>query len=469
MQQTASNQLALHFSRLDFAATPAASRHAVKRLLLDYIGVAIAGSQTESGKIAGRFAELQGGKPEATLIGGNARVPMTHGAFANAISSHSIELDDIDVLALFHFSPPVYSAALAVAEREGASGKNLLAALVAGCEMMERVSKAANNSLRNRAFHTTPTTGVFGATVAAGKLLKLPPAKLSAALGLAGAQASGLMEMYGPSMQKRFNPGPAARNGVTAALMAQLGFTGAETIFDGERGFLRAFTDEHDVSQLTAGLERPYELLIEHKPYSCARPIHNAIDCALEVRNRDNPALDEITHIEVERHPDWALYHQNKAPNTYHEAQVSLPYAVAVALKEGKALLAQFTGRKLKDPQLQRIMNLTEITVNDKLPRGVSCRMTVTTGDGRKLVSQVDYPKGSIQNSMSDAEIRIKFDALATPVIGAQRAQRIAELVENIEKLSDVGELMRLTARPKSASAAKKKSPAAKSRARKAR
>src|SRR6185295_6892281 len=108
----------------------------------------------------------------------------------------------------------------------------------------ERVSKAANNSLRNRAFHTTPTTGVFGATIAAGKLLQLSPAKLSAALGLAGAQASGLMEMYGPSMQKRFNPGPAARNGVTAALMAQLGFTGAETIFEGERGFLRAFTDK---------------------------------------------------------------------------------------------------------------------------------------------------------------------------------------------------------------------------------
>ena len=112
---------------------------------------------------------------ETTLIGADARVAMTHGAFANAISSHSIELDDIDVLALFHFSPPVYSAALAAAERQHANGKSLLAALAAGCEMMERVSKAANNSLRNRAFHTTPTTGVFGATVAVGKLLRLPP------------------------------------------------------------------------------------------------------------------------------------------------------------------------------------------------------------------------------------------------------------------------------------------------------
>src|SRR5262249_1655477 len=145
-------------------------------------------------------------------------------------------------------------------------------------------------------------------------------AKLTSALGLAGAQASGLMEMYGPSMQKRFNPGPTARNGVTSAAMAQLGFTGADTIFDGERGFLRAFTDKHDASQLTEAIEQPYQLEIEFKPYSCARPIHNAIDCALEIRKRDNPALSAISKIEMVRHPDWAQYHQNKAPRTFHEA-----------------------------------------------------------------------------------------------------------------------------------------------------
>src|SRR5204863_1773928 len=118
--------------------------------------------------------------------------------------------------------------------------------------------------------------GVFGATIAASKLLKLSPDRITNALGMAGAQASGLMEMYGPSMQKRFNPGPTARNGVTSALMAQLGFTGADTIFEGERGFLKAFSDATEPSALGDGLKRAYELLIEFKPYSCARPIHNA-------------------------------------------------------------------------------------------------------------------------------------------------------------------------------------------------
>ena len=448
MAQTIARQLSQHFSRLDYAGLPEASRKAVKMLLLDYLGVAIAGSQTESGRIACRFASVQGGESEASLIGASGRVPMALGAFANAISSHSIELDDIDVLALFHFSPPVYSAALAAGQRQGANGRQLVAALAAGCEMMERLSKAANNSLRNRAYHTTPTCGVFGATVAASRMLGLSADKLTSALGLAGAQASGLMEMYGPSMQKRFNPGPAARNGVTSALMAQLGFTGADTIFEGERGFLRAFTDKSDASQLTKGLGRAYKLEIEFKPYSCARPIHNAIDCALDIRARENPDLKQIAKIEVARHPDWALYHQNKAPRTYHEGQVSLPYSAAVAFKEGAALLKQYSDRKLKDPLLVKLMRATDITVDKNLPRGVSCRMTVHMKNGAKFKSQVDYPKGSVQNPMSPAEMRGKFDSLAGPVIGAAAAARLADCVENIERCKDVGELMRMTANP---------------------
>jgi 2-methylcitrate dehydratase PrpD len=454
---TIAQQLSRYFIKMDYNRVPEATRHAVKRLLLDYLGVAIAGSQTESGIVARKFAMVQGGATEADLIGDSGRVPMAQAAFANAISSHSIELDDIDVLALFHFSPPVYSAALAAAQRQAANGKQLITALAAGCEMMERVSKAANNSLRNRSYHTTPTTGVFGATVAAGKLLRLTPDKLASALGLAGAQASGLMEMYGPSMQKRFNPGPAARNGVTAALMAQLGFTGADTIFEGERGFLKAFTDKNDPGQLTAGLDQPYRLEIEFKPYSCARPIHNAIDCAIDIRRRANPDLAHIARISVARHPDWALYHQNRAPATYHEAQVSLPYSVAVAFKEGAALLKQYSNRKLKDPDLLRLMNLTDISVDASLPRGVSCAMTVAMADGTTHTAQVDYPKGSIENAMSDAEIQAKFESLAGPVLGTARAAQIVDLVGAIEKCSDVGQLMRLTSASARRPAAKKK------------
>ncbi|MGZ8265430.1 MAG: MmgE/PrpD family protein [Burkholderiales bacterium] len=444
--QTYAEQLAGRFTALTLNDVGADSRTAVKKLLMDYLGVALAGSQSESGKIARRFATEHGAKPQARLIGDNARVDMTAAAFANAISSHSIELDDIDVLALFHFSPPVYSAALATAEYAGANGRQLLTALAAGCEMMERASKAVNPSLRNRGFHTTPTCGVFGATVAAAKLLRLSKDKLVSALGLAGAQVSGLMEMYGPSMQKRFNPGPAARNGVTAARMAQLGFTGADTIFEGERAFLKAFSDESHAEALGADLKAPYELQIEFKPYSCARPIHNAIDCALEVRSQDGFRVQDVEAIRFDRHPDWARYHQNKTPHSYHEAQVSLPFSVAVALMEGKALLAQYSNRNIRNAEVKRLSALVTIAEDASLPRGVSCRMTATLRDGRKLVSQVDYPKGSIQNPMTEAEMRAKFDSLAVPVIGEKRAGALAEQVMALEKVRDVSELMKLTA-----------------------
>jgi 2-methylcitrate dehydratase PrpD len=445
-EQTAAQQLAARFTALSLNQIDDKSRVAVKRLLMDYVGVALAGSRSESGRIARKFALEHGGKAQARLIGDNVRVPMTAAAFANAISSHSIELDDIDVLALFHFSPPVYSAALAAADYVGASGKQLLVALAAGCEMMERASKATNPSIRNRGFHTTPTCGVFGATVAAGKILRLSREKLVSALGMAGAQASGLMEMYGPSMQKRFNPGPSARNGVTAALMAQLGFTGADTIFEGERGFLKAFSDKNQPEALVEKLKEPYELLIEFKPYSCARPIHNAIDCALDIRRQDGFDVNAIERIHVARHPDWARYHQNKAPRTYHEAQVSLPFSSAVAFLEGEALLKQYSDRNIRNPRVKRLCEITSISEDPSLPRGVSCKMTVTFRGGLEFTSQVDYPKGSIENPMSEQEMRGKFESLAGPVIGAKRAAALAAEVLNLEKVADVSALLKMTA-----------------------
>ncbi len=443
---TYAEKLAARFAGMKYNDLPAASRHAVKRLLLDYLGVAVGGSQSASGKAARAFAVDQGGKGQSRVIGGNARVSMTNAAFANAISSHSLELDDIDVLALFHFSPPIYSAALAAAEACASSGRDLVVALTAGCEMMERASRSANPSLRNRGYHTTPTTGVFGATVAAAKLLGLTPQRVTSALGMAGAQSAGLMEMYGPSMQKRFNPGPAARAGVTSALMAKFGFTGTALIFEGERGWLNAYSDERTPHALDEGIKGPYQLDIEFKPYSCARPIHNAIDCALDIRAQPGFDAKKVATIDIERHVDWSQYHRNAAPVTYHEAQVSLPFSVAVAMLEGKALLDQYSDRNIRNKEVKRLSGLARFETVKNLPRGVSVRISVTQSDGRRFTSQVDYPKGSIQNPMSDDELLAKFQSLAGPVLGARKAEALADGAMNVEKTGNVAELMRLTA-----------------------
>lgn len=442
---TASAKLVERFRTFTFENLPQATIRGLKRLLLDYLGVTIAGSGSDSGRIARQFALLDGGTPQATVIGDTRRAPAAQAAFANGISAHSLELDDIDVLAYFHFSPPVFSAALAAAELQNASGKQLLVALAAGCELMERVSRATNPSLRDRNYHTTSTCGTFGATMAAGLLWQLSPAQLVSALGLAGAQAAGILEFQGTSMQKRFGPGPAARSGLTAARMAQLGYIGQELIFEGKRGFLKAFSDHAEPGQLTAGIHDPYELLIEFKPYACARPIHNAIDCALQIRNRDHPALDQIASIDVARHPSWAGKHGEKQPRSFHAAQLSLAYSVAIVLKEGRALLREYSEENLANPLLQRLMACTNISVDAGLPRGVSCRLTMTMKNGQQHVAQVDYPKGSIEVPMSDAEIEEKFRGLSTDIVGGQNADAMVRLVHSIEACDNIGELMALT------------------------
>ncbi|MDI2030556.1 MmgE/PrpD family protein [Saccharopolyspora sp. TS4A08] len=438
----AATELAKHFTTVSAESLPEAPLSEMRRLLLDYLGVALSGSRTESGRIAGEVMIGLGGVPQATVLGRGDKVPAVHAAFANAVSEHSIEMDDVDDLALFHHGPPVVSAALATAEWTNSSGHELLAAMLCGCEMMNRLSLATNPALRDRGYHTTPACGVFGATVAASRLLRLDADQLVSALGLAGAQASGLMEMYGPSMQKRINPGPAARNGVVAAMLAQAGFTGADTVFEGERGFGQAFAGGIDVDVLLEDLGAEVPVAVEYKAYSAARPIHNAIDGALQLKQLGVTA-SEIERLVVFRHPDWSEYHRNFAPATYHEAQVSLPYSTAVALIDGAALPAQYSDDQVRRPDLVALMGKMRVETDPSLSRGVSCRLEVTRTDGNTVTVQVDDAKGSLGNPMTDADLEAKFTRLVAPVLPKGAPE---EIVRAVREVSPVDELIALCA-----------------------
>jgi 2-methylcitrate dehydratase PrpD len=434
--------IAQYLFELNYQAIPAKIVEAMKFLLFDHLGVAIGGMKTESGRIAAEFSKYLGGKEEATIIGFGYRVSAPSAAFSNAILSHSIELDDVDAEAYFHFGPPVLSASLAMAERERSSGVALITAVTAGCDVMARLSSALNPSLRDRGFHTTSTCGVFGAAAACGKLLRLERKQIIDALGLAGAQSCGLMEFYGTSMQKRFNPGPAARGGVVSALLAKRGFTGADTILEGNRGFFRAYSDRVTPANLLDGLGKDFPIYVEYKPYSCARPIHNAIDAALELRKKYGIDPRKIRGITVSRQARWAGFHDIKKPRTYHEAQVSLPFSVAVSLVEGKAFLEQYSDERLNDPLIQKLSEMVRIQTLDRLPREVSCRVAVKLEDGSEHVSQVDYPKGSMQNPMTIEEKREKFKNLSSGVLNEEERKRVEEAIFEIEKIRDVSELI---------------------------
>jgi len=437
---------AQYLTDLDYSSIPSTLLEVMTVLLFDYLGVALGGIQTESGRIAAEFSKDFGEKGEATIIGFGYRVSAPTAAFANAILSHSIELDDVDSLSYIHFGPPIISAALAMAERGKVDGEDLLVSLVAGCDITARLSLAINPSHRDRGFHTTSNCGVFGAAAASGKLLHLKEREMVSTLGLAGAQASGLMEFFGTSMQKRFNPGPAARGGTVSALLAQRGFTGSETILEGDRGFLKAYSDHSDRKKLVNGLGREFPIFIEYKPYACVRPVHNAIDCVFELKHKYPIEPSEISGIRVFRHPAWADYHNIKKPRTFHEAQVSLPYSVAVAFVEGRAFPSEYSEEKLRDPFIQKLSEMVEIEAAHDLPRGVSCRMEVVLRNRSKYSCQVDYPKGSIQNPLTRDEMRNKFRSLTSAFLDDRKQEEVERIVFEMEKLKDVSALIRLVA-----------------------
>ncbi len=437
--------LAKYAANLKYEDIPKATIDLVKVLILDYISCAYGGVRTESGRIAAEFAREFSEQGKCTVIGYGYKSAPYNAAFANAILSHSIELDDADVLAYIHTGPQTVSPALAAAEWANASGKDFLVGVTIGSEFVNRISEATNPSLRDRGFHSTPTCGVFGAGAAAGRIMKLDEVKMVSVLGLSGAQASGMMEMYGVSMAKRFNPGPAARNGVTAALFAERGFTGAETILEGERGFCKAFSDKYDLERLTANLGKDFRLSIELKPYACARPIHNAIDCGLQIRQKYAPDVKAIASLLMKRNPEWGTrYHYINQPRTFHEAQMSLPFSVALALTKGKAFVDDYSDENLKNPEIMRLSKMMVIENDPSLPRGVSCHLTVTMKDGKKMDVQVDYPKGSPQNPMTEAERFAKFENLSRDLLKDSQRKAIVDKINGMEKVRNIAEFTSL-------------------------
>lgn len=445
---TIATNLSEYFKNMKYEDLAPITIENIKALLMDYLSVAIRGSQSESGVIVTNYMTEKGGIGESTLIGNNTKVPAESAAFANAVCSHSLEMDDVDRIALFHFSPPIMSAALAVAESMDASGKDFIVALGAATEMMERLSRALNPSLRNRGFHTTPTCGVFGAAIAAAVLLGSSKDEMISTMGLAGAQVAGLMEMYGESMQKRFNPGPASQNGIMAAKMAKRGFTGASTIFEGIRGVCQAYSDDIHWEHLKDVKKGDYIFEVELKPYACARPIHSSIDASLALRKEILAAGLEITDIErvvVDRHPMWAEYHTNQSPSTYHDAQMSLPYSVALAFVNNGTFFDDYlNSMEMKNPVIFDLCRKVEIVSDSNFPTTVGCRVTAYA-KGQQFQFEARYPKGSVENSLTAEDRKVKFTRLVGDKFTQEEVIKLDKLIGSLEKnkIADIFALLK--------------------------
>ncbi len=423
-----------------------------KKYLLDAVGCGIHGQSQPWARMVNQYIREQRGKRESTLWLQNFRGPAANVALGLGVMIHSFDFDDYHN-AKVHPGAPVIPAAITVGEAVGASGKELLAAMVAGYETMIRVSLATGpNASRLRGWHLTGTTGTFGAAAAAGNLLRLNEDQMASALGLAGTQSAGLWAFLADgAMSKRFHPGRASQSGVMAAFLARKGFHGPTRVLEApDGGFCRATSDRVDLSLATADLgERFLSGETSIKPYACCASSHSAVDAVLEIKAKHRFLPTDVAKVLVKT----AGVVQVQCGFPYRamsvlEAQMSLQFIVAVALLEGAALQEQFSEAKIKDPRVLDLAGRVEVVVDPDIDRWYPARyankVEVILKNGRRFESRIDFARGSVERPMVFTEVAEKFRSLAGHGVAAERAERIIETVERVEALDKVCELTRL-------------------------
>jgi 2-methylcitrate dehydratase PrpD len=402
------------------------------RAVLDWLGSALAGSLEPPARVIQQIC--LGASNEATVFS-SARASAAGAALQNGVASHILEFDDVHKGSTLHAAAPIIPAALAIAEREHSSGRDFLLAVALGYEAALRIGEAVNPS-HYRFWHPTGTVATFGAAAAAGSLLRLNAAQMLDALGSAGTQAAGLWEFNADgAMSKHLHPGKAAFNGILAADLARLGFTGATRILEGDRGFFAATSTAHDASKITEGLGEAWKIAENcYKMHSCCGHTHTAIDVSLQLRPQVAPR--EIAAIEIEIYgPGFEIVKQMN-PQTLYQAKFSIAYCVAAALTEGRAGLEQFSTDRTALLQKTQVRVAEDLTA--KYPAAWPARVKITLDDGAVLTGASDYPRGNPENPVSTAELETKFTSLVEPRFGAPTAQRALETIHSIEDIEDM-------------------------------
>jgi 2-methylcitrate dehydratase PrpD len=427
-----------------------------RELLLDLIGVALAGSRQPSSPPAAEVALALGGHGEASVFGRGQKTSAVWAALANGTAAHAVELDDVTTESSLHPGVAVIPAALALAEELHATPQALLESIVAGYEVTMRVGNALNPaSAYARGFHPTGVAGVFGATTAAGRLLGLDTEALTRALGIAGTMASGSLEYLADgAWTKRLNPGWAGHAGITAAHLAKAGFNGPTSVFEGRLGVLHAYSDAPFPERLLADLGQPLQVMrVSIKPYACCRYNHGLIDCILQLTRQHRVEPGDVARVRLGVLSGGAVLvadpiEQKRAPQSVVDAQFSAPYAAAAALVFGTGGIEAYTAERLHDPTVRDLMARTDCYRDPSLdapyPRQWPASAEIHLRDGRVLSTRVEFATGEPQNPVRRDALVSKFVSLTSDMLGDPPGA--AEHILNVDRHRDlrgVGAIMR--------------------------
>lgn len=447
--------LASFAADLTFADLPPAVIERAKRLILDLTGIMIrARHDAESTPSLIAAVERLGLAEGKCSVPGDGRTyAPTAAALINGTLAHSLDFDDTHAEASLHSSAPIVPAALAAAELSGASGKDLIAAVVAGYEIQIRLSLALNPTDHyNRGFHPTATCGVFGAAAAAGKLLGMEANGIQNAFGIALSQAAGSMEFLADgAWTKRSHVGQAAQNGLICAVLAAEGFKGPKQAFEGRAGFLKAYAPNADGAKAVAGLGETWQTMrLAVKPYPSCRYSHAAIDGLIALRNEHSLRAQDVEAVEIGLpETGWKIIggpDDKTNPQSVVDGQFSMPFCAAVALREGGLTWDDYK-KHLNDEATRaltrKVKTVVDARAEAEFPANMAGVAKIRTASG-EFECLIKVPKGEPNNFLDDREFRLKFDGLCEPYLGAERTARLADALLSLEQANSMQSVMAL-------------------------
>jgi 2-methylcitrate dehydratase PrpD len=458
-EMTAINELVKHFVAIRYEDIPPTAVEAVKKEILDSLATALGGSNKEG---VGELVEMVkewGGAKQSTVIAHGFKCPAPNAAQVNGTMIHALDYDDGHQTALVHVGCITVSSAFAAAERVGkVSGKELITAIALGGDFMSRLglaSRPGGNALSS-GWHPTTLFGFLGSAAVASRIFGLDEEKMINAIGLAYHQCGGAgTGVADGALAKRMGPGLAAKAGITSALMAGRGITGERDPLEGKWGIFKTYMGgDYDPKVLTADLGKRWEVVnIGDKPYPCCGLTHACIDAALALKAKHDIKTDKIKSITV--YGGQAIYDLSQppevkqSPRTIIDAQFSVPYVVAVALVKGRVTVDDFTEESIKRAE---ILNVARKATGKLVPamnrHGVGPgRVTIKMEDGREYQEEVEHCLGSVGRPMTFEDVKKKFRecaACALKPLTAAKVEKVIELVNRLEILSDATEIIRL-------------------------
>lgn len=429
--------LARWASRLTWDDVPESVVHQAKRFVLDYYGAVLPGSTMPTSRAVQQYfrqAEAGHGSLGAASVAGTQwRFAAHTAAFINGTAAHGLEIDDGYTPGSYHPGAACLPAIMAVAQEQQASMRDTILAIVVAFEISCRLARAGHPHTWQNGFHNTAINGVLGCAVGAGRLLKLDVQQMTWSLGLAGSFAGGLFEFLAQGSEvKRLHPGKCARDGVLVAGLAKLGVDGPVTGIEGENGYFKAFAGGRaDVEGVLSGLGEQFELLQTYvKPYPCCRHLHAPMDAVLALKSSQAIAHEDVRRIEVQTNRN-AAKHGHYQKQTLLDAQMSIPYAVAVALLFDEIGLTAFGSDVRADPVVHELMHKVVVTTSEDMqapyPKQRPARLVIELSDGRRLTHTQSQPYGEPDNPLDDAALTGKFRAICDPLLGADLSGRIAQ------------------------------------------